>query len=324
MNRTPPTRWIFVSILVAATSGCASTEPQRSFSWSVWDPFHIAPAFGWGMEPIRIGVVPETDEVLDMRTWWDLRERTPWTELQSALAQKLRRPVQIEQHDLSQVAAHLEYGNLDFALLTDQQCDELMKGEKTCVVIARSKTLKRKGIIVAAASSDIKTIGDIAGKRFAFGPPGDPVLHYAALAALHAAGVPTNKIRREIIPYDSLQYHMNSREVAKEIVYGTSHVGVIDREMYNQLPDTGGGWIPLRFSKDQFRVLGEASPVQPGPVVASTKSDPKLVQSVTSFLLNVEEQSPQVATSLGVAGFTGVDPANTSDSAEPASASPTP
>jgi len=275
------------------------------------------------MKPIRIGVVPETSENLDMIAWWDLRQRTPWTELQSALALTMKRPVQIEQHDLSQVAAHLEYGNLDFALLTDAQCDELTKQFKACVVIAKAKTLKRKGVIVAAASSDIKTIGEIAGQRFAFGPPGDPVLHYAAMATLHAAGISTDKIRREIIPYDSLQYHMNSREVAKEIVYGTSKVGVIDRTMYDQLPNTGGGWIPLRFSKDQFRVLGETSPVQLGPVVASAKTDPKLVQSVKSFLLNVEERSPQVATSLGVAGFTGVDADDTTRAAKPASAPPT-
>lgn len=291
-----------------SVSGCHDPLSGGAFSRTFWNPFGVEPLFGLGVKPIRIGVVPETNTMLDVRTWWDVRERTPWTLLQRELARHTGRPVQIEQLQPFQVAAHLESGRLDFALFTTEQCHALMKKGKICHVIAQAKTTDRTGLIVASASSDIASMKEIAGRRFAFGPPGDPVLHYAASAALEAVGVSNEAIKREIVPLNSLQYHINSQEIAKEVVYGTTKAGVIERSEYQEYPQTGGRFLPLRFSKDQFRILGETTPVMLGPVVASNHADPELVESVRSFLISVDARRPQVAWSLGIAGFTGTEP----------------
>ncbi len=295
-----------IGLAVALFSGC-TTSPGVLAGSTFWDPLGLRPLFGFGSEPIRVGIVADHSVMMDVRTWWDLRERTPWSDLQTELARVTNRPVIIEPFKVFQVASHLQYGRIDFAFLTDEQYDELVSECKDCRVIARAKRSSESGLFVARADSDIQALTDISGRRFAFGPPGDAVLHYAATAALDDAGVSQDAIRRELIPPNSLQYHMNSQEVAKEVAFGTTPVGVISRAEFESYPDTGGRFIPLRFSKDQFRVLGETSPIRLGPVVASTKTDPKLVATVREFLDAVESQHPHVIRSIGVAGFTGSD-----------------
>jgi len=215
--------------------------------------------------------------------------------------------VQVVQLQPFQISPHLESGWLAFALLSDEQCEAVTKENLQCHAIARASAIERTGLIVAKADSDIQSIGDLAGQRFAFGPHSDPVLHYAAAAALRAEGVSIDKIQREVLPVvNTLQYHISSAEAAKEVAYGTTPAGVIDQAEYEAYPETGGRLFPLKFSKDQFRVLGRTKPVEVGPFVASAKADEALVESVREFLLSAGAKRPNVTTSLGIAAFTGV------------------
>lgn len=292
-------------------AGCASGG--SNFSESIWNPFGLKLPFAADEEPIRIGVVSSDRGMLDIRSWWNLDARTPWSGLQEELAKHTGRPVQVMQLQLFQISPHLESGWLNFALLTDEQCAQVTKENGQCHAIARASALKRTGLIVVKAESDIQAIGDLVDKRFAFGPKGDPVLHYGAAAALNKGGVSIDKIKREVLPViNTLQYHINSDEAAKEVAFGTTPAGVIDKADYDGFAETGGRLFPLKFSKDQFRVLGATTPVKVGPFVASVKADEALVKSVREFLLSAGTKRPNVTTSLGIAGFTGVTstPAN--------------
>ena len=153
------------------------------FSESFWNPFGLKLPFAADEEPIRIGVVSDGTGNFDVRAWWDVTDRTPWTPLRASLARHAKRPVQVEQLKLFQLAIHLESGRLDFALLSDAQYDELENRDELCDLVARADGAVRTGLIVAEADSDIDSIEEISGIRFAFGPRGDPVLHYAAAAA---------------------------------------------------------------------------------------------------------------------------------------------
>lgn len=297
---------IVTLVALAAVCGCKSDSTQTAFSQSVWDPFGLVRVFSPEQEPIRIAVVTDGRTAWDVSAWWDLRSRTPWTDLSRELARHTGRPVQIEPMKLFQVAAHLDSGYVDFALLSDTQIEAMKNFHDQFDVIARADMTDRTGLIVTKANSDIHSIADIAGHRFAFGPRGDPVLHYGAAAKLESSGVSLDKVQRELLPFNALQYHVNSLEVAKEVAYGTTGVGVIARSDYEKFAETGGHLLPLSFSKDQFRVLGETSPLDFGPFVASRRTDPEIVRSVTDFLVDAATEQPQVTRSLGVTAFASV------------------
>ncbi len=310
MEKEMPLRYVTAIVTVfvlASMCGCRQDATVGMFSESLWNPFGLDPLFGIEQEPIRIGVVCDDRSVWDVRSWWDLRDKTPWSELRAALAWDAGRPVQVVQLKPFQVAAQLKSGRLEFAMLSDAQLDDMSKDRDACVIIARADAVNRTGLVVASAKSDIASITDIAGKRFAFGPRGDLELHYGAAKVLNDGGVSLEQIQREILPVAALQYHLNSLEVAKEVAYGLTSVGVIARADYDRYPETGGQFFPLSFSKDQFRILGETLPINFGPFVASVETEPELVSKVRSFLTAAAVKSPRVTESLGIAAFNGVN-----------------
>ena len=159
---------------------------------------------------------------------------------------------------------------------------------------------------------------DIRGRRFAFGPRDDEVLHQGALAVLAEAGITPDDLAKEVVPIPGvLQFHISSLKAAKEVVYGVdigkirTEAGVIEEEDYDSFPNTGGRWLPLAptYSKNQFRVLARGKPVcvrtiPDGPVVASREADPELVEAVRDFLLSTRQQiAEQDVADLGMKRF---------------------
>ncbi len=290
-------------ILVMSSLGCRANE----FSQTFWNPFGLESSFAPQKEPVRIGVTGDASRLWNVRAWWDLDERTPWTEFRRALGRHLNRPIQVEQLKPFQVGLQLESGRLDFALLDDDQYDEVTGEVEGCRVIARAQANDNVGLIVASAKSDIERIEQVSGHRFSFGPRGDPVLHFGAAAALDEAGVSIDDIQRELIPVATLQYHLNAMESAKEIVHGLTPAGVILESDYNGFAESGGTLIPMKLSKDQFRVLGRTSSIDLGPFLAGPSTDDELVADVRSFLVNSATETPAVTNALGIASFVGVE-----------------
>ena len=290
-------------------AGCS----QASFSESLWNPFKLELNFDLTERPVRIGIVHSQEGLLALENWFLVRQAPPYARLRDRLARHLGCGVQVQELKPFQIAAHLQSGRIQYALVSDEDYETIIEPGPVGEVLALAVPLTRRGLIVASAKSDIHHLADIEGKRFAFGPKNDPVLAVAALKALEAAGVAKDDIQKELLPIipniDWLQYHISSQEAAKEIVYGIgTAVGVIEGAEYEAFPETGGRLIPLRLAKDGFRVLGETETIRSetslaGPFIASAQADPETTRKVVEFLSTAHTESRKALHDVGLARF---------------------
>jgi ABC-type phosphate/phosphonate transport system substrate-binding protein len=316
--------------------GMTGCQQQQSFSTSIWNPLGLEVPFTLVKKPVRIGVVAQKKGLLSPENWLPVRPAPPYAGLREALAGHLGCGVQIEEFAPFQIAAHLQSGRLQYALVSESDhaamLDELKAQEvlpdtptpsdaapaeppegPAWTVIATGEVLVRRGLIVASAKSEIQSISQIAGKRFAFGPKGDAVLDAGAMRALEAGGVGKEAIAKELLPIipnlDFLQYHISSSEAAKEVVYGIgTPAGVIEESEYEAYPATGGRLLPLRFAKDNFRILGRTEPVRSetsmaGPFLASRDADPQVTEKVAQFLASAAATHQRAMHAVGLARF---------------------
>lgn len=320
---------IIVGMLAAClAAGCS----EQTFSSSVLNPFDFKMPFVPQKEPVRIGIVSQRVGLFDPSTWKIGEVGSPWTPLRLRLERYLDAPVQISPLKPFQVAAHLQSGRVDFAFLSAREYIDLSEefGDLGSV-IAVSDVLERQGLIVADAKSDIQSLKDIAGKRFSFGPAGDPVLDTKARESLVANGVAIESIKKEILPIpNTFQHHISSAESAYEIAYGLgTSVGVIEKSEYLDYPESDGSFLLRTFGKDNFRVLAQTEPVRvdtiaEGPFLAAGDTDEELIQRVQKFLLSASENDQSALNAMGLAGFvTPVGDVN-SQLAQLASAQPAP
>jgi ABC-type phosphate/phosphonate transport system substrate-binding protein len=303
------------AVVLAATmlwaAGCQTPGQRQQFTATVLNPLNLELPFLPYQEPVRVGIVHRQTGIFDPATWDVAKIGSPWTPLQMRLQKKLGRPVQIEQFKPFQVAAHLQSGRLDFAFLAaGDYVDLTQEFGELGRVIAVSDVLERRGLIVAKAKSDIRDLADVRGKRFAFGPSGDPVLDAGAKRALAAAGVAPEDLQKELLPIpDAFQYHISSNEAAYEVVHGLgTDVGVIEKADYAAYPETGGNLLLRKFSKADFRVLGETEPhrvetISTGPFIASREADPQLVEDVREFLIGAATAHRSALATMGLSRF---------------------
>ncbi len=309
MRYTKSPTMLMVAGLLAATlnSGCS----EQTFSSSILNPFDFKMPFVPQKKPIRIGIVSQKVGLFDPSTWKIGEVGSPWTPLRLRLERQLDAPVQISPLKPFQVAAHLQSGRVDFAFLSAREFVDLSKefGDLGSV-IAVSDVLERQGLIVADAKSKIKTLADIPGHRFSFGPAGDPVLDTKTRETLKSNGVAIKSIKKELLPIpNTFQHHVSSAESAYEIAYGIgTHVGVIEKSDYLDYPESGGSFLLRTFGKDSFRVLAETDPVRvetipEGPFIAAADTDEMLIQKVQAFLLEASEKNQSALKPMGLAGF---------------------
>lgn len=313
MNRTAM-RTCAAVLLAIVTAGCQ----QQDRGYSVFNPFNLKLPFLPHQDPVRIGIAADTKGVFDPETWDLLGMGSPWNPLAKELEKSLNRPVQIERLQPFQVAAQVQTGRLDFGLvgasdylaLSDEFGD---LGE----IVAVSDNAERKGLIVANARSDIHTIEDLRGKRFSFGPPGDPVLDMGAKKALEDAGLPVSELQKEVVAINkktlltvnSLQHHISANESAYEIAYGLgTHAGVIEADDYDRWPETGGSMLLRTYAKDRFRILGATEEIKldtmpEGPVIVSKETDPELRSKVSDFLLSAHARHRDALMAMGMERF---------------------
>ncbi len=290
--------------------GCGPTH----FSQSAWNPFSLTPALERSDESIRIAVLDSDEGVFDTAEWAFIKRRPPWDALGRAMTRRLGRPVYFEQLKLFQIANHLGTGRCHFALVSGDAYRSLRAQGVPVTVLLEPRTLRRQGLIVASAESDIHSIEDLAGRRFAFGPRKDPVLFYNTLEVLDRAGIAPSDLQQELVitGFDgSLQNHASSRDAAREIVYGLgTDAGVIESNEYAAFPESGGQGVPLlyTFSKDQFRGLGktdviEAITLPDCKLLMGEGVAPDLAKPVRSLLIAAHIRTPGAIHDLGFARF---------------------
>ncbi|MFH0982561.1 MAG: PhnD/SsuA/transferrin family substrate-binding protein [Planctomycetota bacterium] len=309
--------------LVLSALGIAGCS-QTSFSQSIWNPFHLELNFDVTQQPVRIGIVSPPEGPLALKNWFVVRQAPPYAGFRNALARHLGCGIQIQELEPFQITAHLQSGRLQYALVSDADYKTMTAYGPVGETLASAVPLTRCGLIVASAKSNIQSLSGIKGRRFAFGPKDDPILDQAALKTLEEAGINKDDIEKELIPnplYPSLdrrQYHTSSLEAAKEIVYGLgTEVGVIEESDYRSFPDTGGRLLPLKFAKDNFRVLGTTATLQSetslaGRFIASAQAHPEVTRSVVEFLSKAHTAHRNALADVGLARFEVAAAANPS------------
>jgi ABC-type phosphate/phosphonate transport system substrate-binding protein len=264
----------------------------------------IAALFALGKEPVRIGITRE-----DI-TWIGA---PPWDALQQTLTHELGRPVHFMQLRPFQVRLQMDFNRLDFAMVSTGALVSQFANSDVAEVIAcpisADHGSTRQGVILASAKSELKSVADLKGQRFAFGPRGDAVLHLAAMRALQDAGVGPDDIKKELLPVPgALQHHLSGQEAAKAAVYeeGTAAC-VVEEHEYEKWPETGGKLLTGKVSKDQVRVIGHTPEVPEGAILASKKADPALVDQVKAFLLERVAQKTEIVARMDLTGFEPAD-----------------
>lgn len=234
-----------------------------------------------------------------------LLQNPPWNDLQRGLSEHLERPVQFASAKPFQIRSQLGTGRLSFALVDVADYGEITSQDVSTLLLAGISAegeSTRVGLMITPANSKVEGTADISGKRFAFGPRLDPVLHVAALELLGSEGIAPDDLAIELtIPFG---HYGNSVEIARALLMAKVFpiaAGVVQEADFHSWPEHGGNW--LQPSQDQFRVLGQTRPVPQLCWVASNKAEPALVARVKGFLLEQTESNPKRFAPLGLSGF---------------------
>ncbi len=302
-----------LGLLLPAASWCSGCSAGK-IPISIFNPDKRTPLFARTKPKVVIGVTDPGKGVFDTADWAFIKHRAPWDPMARDLS--VFTDTRIRFHLLTpfQIAHLFESKRCDFALVSVEEYQELIREGASARIIARSEPFRRQGILVADARSDIRSLEDLRGRAFAFGPRTDPVLFFKTLAVLDEAGISPSDLKQEIVltGFDgALQHHRDSRQAAREIVYGLrAQAGVVEASAYEGYPATGGRWIPLActFSKDQFIVLDRTEPVEavtlPEAVfIAADHVDEVLVRRVQEFLVASHVRAPEAIHALGFGRF---------------------
>jgi ABC-type phosphate/phosphonate transport system substrate-binding protein len=228
----------------------------------------------------------------------------PWQPLQSGLRELLGQDVQVLQLRAFQVRSKFERGELELALVSAADYVQIA-GDDVCDLLAVCRNPDGSdhggGLIITADTSDVQSIDQLKGKRFAFGPRDDSILHIAAGQALIDAGVGLGDLAKELLP--PYGFHINSFEAAKAALYEGAAAAAVTESVFDSWPESGGLLLQGKLGRDRFRILGKTPPVPNRAFLAGVKVDAKLVGRVRQYLLEQVHDQPDVLESLGVGGF---------------------
>jgi ABC-type phosphate/phosphonate transport system substrate-binding protein len=233
----------------------------------------------------------------------------PWQPLQTQLKRVLGRDVQVLQLKPFQIRAKLDMGQMDFALVSAMDYPEIAAHTDCRIVAAplsRNMSPQKRGLIVVPRDSEVQALAQLKGKRFAFGPRNDPILHMAAADALIRAGVDIKDLTKEILP--PYGFHLNSHEAAKAVLYEGVDAAIVIEEEYASWPEENTKLFETALPRKLFRVLAETEPVPNGPFIAGAKTEPKMLQQVQKFLLTKAADHADLCQALGIGGFVQAGP----------------
>jgi phosphonate transport system substrate-binding protein len=214
-------------------------------------------------EPVRLGsVAMDTPAVMHKR----LRPLTEY------LSQALQRPVTLKlSPDMPAAIQEVASGNVELAYLTPVAYIKAnAKGNSQ--LVAKTVTQHKasfKLMIVVRENSAIKTVADLAGKKFAFGDR-------AALlqrAAVVGGGMPLEQLGR----YDFLGHYDN---IVRAVLHGDYDAGI--------LKDT----MAYKWEGKGIRILYRTADLPPYNITASGKIDPQLLQQLRQAFLELDPKNP--------------------------------
>jgi phosphonate transport system substrate-binding protein len=214
-------------------------------------------------QPVRLGsVAMDTPAVMHKR----LRPLTEY------LSRALQRPVTLKlSPDMPAAIQEVATGNVELAYLTPVAYIKANAKGNTQLV-AKTVTQHKasfKLMIVVREDSAIKTVADLAGKKFAFGDR-------AALlqrAAVVGAGMPLEQLGE----YDFLGHYDN---IVRAVLHGDYDAGI--------LKDT----MAYKWEGKGIRILYRTADLPPYNIAASGKIDPLLLQQLRQAFLELDPKNP--------------------------------
>ncbi|HUW82921.1 MAG TPA: PhnD/SsuA/transferrin family substrate-binding protein [Phycisphaerae bacterium] len=285
--------WLLALLTPVALCGCQ--QPQQAGKASSGPLFASFEQLLGMKPPIRLAVT---------RVHINPLVAAPWQPLQAGLRELLGRDVQVLQLRAFQVRSKFERGELDVAMVSAADYVQIA-GADVCSLLAVCRNPDGSdhsgGLIITADTSDVQSIEQLKGKRFAFGPRNDPILHIAAGQALVDAGVELGDLTKELLP--PYGFHINSFEAAKAALYEGAAAAAVTQAEFESWPESGGLLLQGKLGRSSFRVLANTPPVPNRAFLAGAKADPKLVAKVREYLLEKVQDQPKVLESLGVGSF---------------------
>lgn len=290
--------WLPALLTTAALIGCQ--QPQQAGKTGSGPLFAPLEQLLGMKPPVRLAVT---------RVHINPLAPAPWQPLQTGLSELLGRDVQVLQLKAFQVRSKFERGELDLALVSAADYVQIA-GDDVCSLLAvchnPDGSDHSSGLIVTAASSDVQSLDQLKGKRFAFGPRDDPILHIAAGQALIDAGVELGDLAKELLP--PYGFHTNSFEAAKAALYEGVAAAVVTESVFDSWPESGGLLLQGKLGRDRFRMLGKTPSVPNRAFLAGANVDAKLAERVREYLLEKVQSQPNVLESLGVGSFEQAGP----------------
>jgi ABC-type phosphate/phosphonate transport system substrate-binding protein len=302
-----------------AACGCQESEPRGS---AVDIPHGIQVVFKpmtelLGLpETVRIAItrdhLPNFSLVPDLSTldrFMGPLEPAPWFGLETAIQRDLKRPVRFIRSNYRSIRYHMGAGRMHFAMVSATEYAEITRRPVSRIVaipVNIKGTMEHCGLIIVKKESKIESLGELKGKRFAFGPQNDVILHQGALEALSKAGVTEKDIPKELLP--PYGYHINSFEVAKSVLLEGVDAGVVDELDFDSWPEKSTVLTMLSVCRDRYRVIGKTEPMPEGPFIASVKVEPELFAQMQDLLINKLNGDKAVLGKLNYTKFVQGDP----------------
>jgi phosphonate transport system substrate-binding protein len=143
------------------------------------------------------------------------------------------------------------------------------------------------GMIVARQDSQVKTLQDLIGKKFAFGDPNSTMSHLVPRYMLLEKGVSVEKLKQ----HEFLGSHHN---VALGVIGGYYDAGGLKEGVYYEYKDRG------------LNMLAKSPPIAEHLFVANNNLPPKIISTLRQLLLNLKDKTILASIKQSVTGMADV------------------
>lgn len=211
--------------------------------------------------------------------------------LEKELARELNEPVKIKLQVASSYQKGIDAlvnGTVDFSMIGPASYIEASNSEPGLKILALqsndgAKTFVR-GVICVREDSNINTISDLKGKRFAFGNQKSTIGRYLSQALLTSQGITADSLQ-------SFDYLGRHDRVARAVSEATHDAGALKESTYHKLN---------RKKNLGLRILATISTAN-RPWVASAQLDEKIFSALQSSMLTLD--APEAFKAMGKKQF---------------------
>jgi len=211
--------------------------------------------------------------------------------LEKKLTRELDEPVKIKLQVASSYQKGIDAlvnGKVDFSMIGPASYIEASNSEPGLKILALqsndgAKTMVR-GVVCVREDSDIKTVSDLAGKRFAFGNEKSTIGRYLSQALLTREGITAESLH-------SFDYLGRHDRVARAVSQATHDAGALKVSTYHKLN---------KKKNLGLRILATISTIN-RPWVASAQLDNRILGALQSSMLTLE--APEAFKAMGKKQF---------------------